>query len=638
MFPSWRRRILFLLSIFLFLPALAQVSQPTGPAQESATQAQSTVPENFRVVPYRDPNSSSAIVGFAAPAGAHLTYFGGPVISNVQVVQVLYGNGSYLPQVAGTTTPSVGTFFSDITNSSFMDMLSEYNTTIAGGTNQTIGHGSFGGIFTIIPSAANNGATISDAQIQSELLAQINAGHLPAPVTDAAGNVNTLYMIYFPPGKKISLGNSQSCQAGGFCAYHGTTNNTINLRHALYGVHPDMQAGSGCDVGCGRSTTFNNVTSVTSHEFAEAITDAQVGIATTFGPPLAWTSQNNGEIGDICNGQQGQFTANGTTYTIQLEFSNLQNNCILPPNVATPNFALSAAPASVSVAQNGSASSTVTVTPSGGFTGSVNLSVSGLPAGVTATFGTNPTTSTSSVTFSASAAATAGTSTVTITGTSGALTHTTTISLTVTAVANPNFALSASPATLTVTQGTSASSTVTVTPSGGFAGSVSLLASGLPAGVTATFGTNPTTSTSVVTFAASATATTGTSTITITGTSGALTHTTAVSLTVNAAGGGTVSLSPASLNFGTIPAGTATAWQSFTLKNNGTTTVSVTNETVTGPFAVFSQCGTSFALSAGASCTVFVMFQPTAAGTFTGTLTVTDSAGTQASSLSGTAN
>jgi subtilase family serine protease len=101
--------------------------------------------------------------------------------------------------------------------------------------------------------------------------------------------------------------------------------------------------------------------------------------------------------------------------------------------------------------------------------------------------------------------------------------------------AAPDFSLSASPASLTVTQGNSGTSTITVTDINGFAGSVSLAASGLPSGVTAAFGTNPTTSTSVLTFTASATATTGTSTITVTGTSGTLTHTTTISLTISSA-------------------------------------------------------------------------------------------------------
>ena len=214
------------------------------------------------------------------PAGAHLTYFGGPIISNVQVIQVLYGSGSYNPQVAGTTSPTMGNFFADITSTGLISLLQQYNTPVSGGTGQTFGNGTFAGLFQIVPAAGNNGSTITDAQIQSELLAQINAGHLPAPVLDAQGNPNTLYMIYFPPGKTISQGGSNSCQAGGFCAYHGTTSSLLNGHNVLYGVLPDMQAGSGCSSGCGTSTVFGNYTSVTSHELTEAMTDAFVGIAT----------------------------------------------------------------------------------------------------------------------------------------------------------------------------------------------------------------------------------------------------------------------------------------------------------------------------------------------------------------------
>ncbi|HEX8811950.1 MAG TPA: S53 family serine peptidase, partial [Terracidiphilus sp.] len=73
----------------------------------------------------------------------------------------------------------------------------------------------------------------------------------------------------------------------------------------------------------------------------------------------------------------------------------------------------------------------------------------------------------------------------------------------------PSFTLSDSPSSLTITQGSSGTSTITVTDVGGFTGSVTLAASGLPSGVTAAFGTNPTTGTSVLTLTASGTATTG---------------------------------------------------------------------------------------------------------------------------------
>ncbi len=200
---------------------------------------------------------------------------------------------------------------------------------------------------------------------------------------------------------------------------------------------------------------------------------------------------------------------------------------------AVPNFSLSASPASVSVTQGGSGSSTVTVTPINGFNGNVSLSASGLPSGVTASFNPASATTTSTVTFTASSTATTGTTTVAITGTSGSLTQSTTITLTVNAVATPNFSLSASPASVAITQGNSGTSTITVTPVNGFTGSVSLSASGLPSGVTASFNPASTTSTSVLTLTASATATTGAATVTITGTSGSLTHTTTIALTIN---------------------------------------------------------------------------------------------------------
>src|SRR5215471_16565229 len=211
--------LLCLILIFAALPALAQVSQSNpdeaapqqNPAAGNSGQVLPvvTVQHKFHGVPWRDPNAGP--IGFAAPAGAHLTYFGGPIISNVQVIQVLYGSGSYNAQVAGTTSPTMGNFFTNITSTGLITLLQQYNTNISGGTGQVFKNGTFGGLFQIVPSAGNNGSTIDDSNIQAELLAHINAGHLPAPVLDSLGNPNTIYMIYFPPGKTITQGGSSSC-------------------------------------------------------------------------------------------------------------------------------------------------------------------------------------------------------------------------------------------------------------------------------------------------------------------------------------------------------------------------------------------------------------------------------------------
>jgi len=197
------------------------------------------------------------------------------------------------------------------------------------------------------------------------------------------------------------------------------------------------------------------------------------------------------------------------------------------------DYSLSASPNSLTIVQGNSGASTITVTPSNGFNGSVSLSASGLPAGVTASFNPASTTSTSTLTLTASSTTTTGTATVTVNGTSGSLSHTTTIALTVNAPAQPDYTLSASPSSLTVVQGNSGASTVTVNKINGFSGTVALSASGLPSGVTASFNPASTTSTSTLTLTASSTATTGPATVTVTGVSGSLTHTTTISLTVS---------------------------------------------------------------------------------------------------------
>ncbi|MGD0988890.1 MAG: protease pro-enzyme activation domain-containing protein [Candidatus Sulfotelmatobacter sp.] len=292
--------------------------------------------------------------------------------------------------------------------------------------------------------------------------------------------------------------------------------------------------------------------------------------------PAALTSSYGTYFHDITSGSCGTYSGI-TGYDLCTGWGSPNTTGIinLLAGSATPSFTLSDSPSSLTITQGSSGTSTITVTDVNGFSGSVTLAASGLPSGVTATFGTNPTTGTSVLTLTASATATTGTSTVTITGTSGSLTATTTVSLTVNSSATPTFSVSASPTSVTVTQGSSGTSTITVTSTGGFNSATTLSASGLPSGVTATFSTNPVTppangsATSTLTLTASASATVGTATVTITGTSGSTSHSTTISLTVNASSGTpnfTLSLSPSS----------------FTIDDNGSVSTTLTVTSVNG--------------------------------------------------------
>jgi hypothetical protein len=195
-------------------------------------------------------------------------------------------------------------------------------------------------------------------------------------------------------------------------------------------------------------------------------------------------------------------------------------------------FSLSASPSTLTVlaGQTGwSAPSDVTVQDLGGFSGRVSLAVSGLPAGVSSAL-TAVNSSKTGVSFKVASTATPGTYAVKITGTSGSITSSMTVALT---IPTPNFTLSLTTGALTLVVGGSAeTSTIEVADQNGFNSSVSLAASGIPAGVTMTFSPTSTASKSVLTFKAADTTESGTYAVTVTGKSGALVRTTALVLTV----------------------------------------------------------------------------------------------------------
>jgi hypothetical protein len=208
-------------------------------------------------------------------------------------------------------------------------------------------------------------------------------------------------------------------------------------------------------------------------------------------------------------------------------------------------FTLSASPSNIGLVQGNSAKSTLTLTDTGNFSGTVTLAVSGLPTGVTATLTRGATATTVALMLNASATAATGTYSVTVTGTSGSITETATIALTVSAI--PTFNLSTSTAGVTVGAGSSGSATVSVSPLNGFNSVVTLAVSGLPAGVTAQLGSPSTSSSSTLTFSAGTSAAAGTSTVTVTGTSGTLIKTATIALTVASPSSYTLATSPASL-------------------------------------------------------------------------------------------
>lgn len=150
---------------------------------------------------------------------------------------------------------------------------------------------------------------------------------------------------------------------------------------------------------------------------------------------------------------------------------------------SNPSFSVSGNPVSIAT-PGASANATVTITPSGGFTGNVALScaVTGPPGASSvltctpsqpaAISGTQAVSST--ITISTQTSTTAGDYVMNVAAASGSLTESTTIAITVNAPpANPQFSLSGTAMTI-ASAGSTGTSTITIAPSGGFTGTVSL--------------------------------------------------------------------------------------------------------------------------------------------------------------------
>ena len=210
-------------------------------------------------------------------------------------------------------------------DSTYFDMLREYSTNInsvdgRSGTQQHIVRGSF--IAPVVIQPANAKLTVTDDEIGAELAHQIDIGALAKP------DENTVYMTYFPPGMTIDMQGSLSCEV--FCGYHHNYQST-SYGLIYYGVLPDL--GGNCALGCGvASSRFDNLTSVTSHELSEVVTDPAVSLADQPGYPDAWNTAKGEEIGDLCASETTKLAlADGSSYLLQQEWDNASGGCAPGP-------------------------------------------------------------------------------------------------------------------------------------------------------------------------------------------------------------------------------------------------------------------------------------------------------------------
>jgi hypothetical protein len=293
---------------------------------------------------------------------------------------------------------------------------------------------------------------------------------------------------------------------------------------------------------------------VTSPVATATYTITPPAAAPSFGPPAGtYTSTQKVSLSSSTTGASIYYTTNGSTpttgstkYSGPLTVSaSMTINAIAVAagfasspvatatytiNPAAP-FTLTTSPSTWTVQQNGGVTEVITVTPQNGFAGSVTLSISGLPTGVSSVFLGNE------VLMFPALTTPLGTYIVTITGTSGTATAITTVTLIITPAAS--FSLVPASTSLGLPRGSSATDAIAIVPLNGFTDSVSFVASGLPGGCTSQFSPTSSTSGSTMSVACGAATVTGVYQITITGSaaatgnSSAFPESTSVTLTVD---------------------------------------------------------------------------------------------------------
>ncbi len=429
----------------------------------------------------------------------------------------------------------------------------------------------------------------------------------------------------------------------GSTAYRNTSDVSANANFSFY-VCADQSGLSGCSENAYGGTSFAAPMwaayialvneNLANNGYTQTVGFINPTIYTDFGLGPGYDT----DFHDIVSGSDGLPTTVG--YDLPTGWGSPNTTGLINAFLteAGPDFGLSASPTSVLVIQGNSVTTSVTVNQQNGFSGSVTLSATGLPSGVTAVFSPNPTTSSSTLTLSATATATAGTVIVTILGESGSLTNATTLSLTVAPLVN--------------------GSQISLTPSSLSFGTVIVEASSAAKKATLTNNSSTTVYFSSITTSAnfSQTNTCGgtlaagkscTISVTFTPTQvGALTGTLYVNdngtnspqtVSLSGTGKAQATLTPASATYSATVVGKSSAAKTFTLRNNQNVILRNISISTTGPFSVTSTTCAS-QLTSNADCTINVVFTPTGVGVETGTLQVSDNAvgSPQVSNLKGT--
>jgi hypothetical protein len=246
----------------------------------------------------------------AAPAHSDFKYNNGAVIRSPQVHTSFWGP-HWSDATHSTRATRLNQFVRDLLASNYMNVLSQYGVGAGAGSAGTL-------VGTTFVSSLTS--QLDEAGIASVIQGQIDGGAIPEP---PATNNNVVLIIFLDESIAVSQPGLRMCEATSDDAFGFHFDFVTTAGHEFYyAVIPSLDntcitnTCPGGDSTCSLKTTQTQeqrLTQVTSHEFAEMVTDPKFR--------SGWFGPTSDENGDICNGQSGTITVGANTWTVQRQYS-----------------------------------------------------------------------------------------------------------------------------------------------------------------------------------------------------------------------------------------------------------------------------------------------------------------------------
>lgn len=273
----------------------------------------------------------------AAPAHADFIWNGGPVITCPLIYASFWGS-HWADATHQAQSVRLIQFLKDVLASTWMNIMSQYGA----------GSGQGSGLYVQASFISNVPATLTDADIHAVIQGAINSNAIPEPPANNTTNVIVIYLdesvAVKDPGFGVTMCEPTGDNAFGY-HFDFVTAKGNNCYYAVIPSLDDQCIKNTCPGGCSLNlseTQEQRRTQVTSHEFAEMITDPKF--------PTGWFGNSSDENGDICNGETATITVGTNTWHVQRIYSKTDDI-----NSNGTNFCLASAPTPVPKLPNGPA-------------------------------------------------------------------------------------------------------------------------------------------------------------------------------------------------------------------------------------------------------------------------------------------